>query len=215
VLIRSLSQQKGVDLMSAPRITARSGQQARLEIVREFVYPDEAEAGKQVTVNPSVTLAVLPKMTADNQITLDLSPQVTEFEGFAAPKKNADSPVITRTIFHADGTTTESVSDGDKGEVSESKFNARGELLSKKTVPSSEAAREPIFTVRKIHVDAAMTSGQTIVLEMDSRTDKQLVQETNENGDVISSKTVLYHRRLFVFVTADLVDSVTGKLRAP
>ncbi|MDX1679794.1 MAG: Amuc_1098 family type IV pilus outer membrane protein [Akkermansiaceae bacterium] len=41
VIMRGLSQKKGVDLMTAPSITARSGEQATIEIIREFIYPTE------------------------------------------------------------------------------------------------------------------------------------------------------------------------------
>ena len=41
VMIRALSQKKGVDLLSAPSVMARSGQRAKIEIIREFIYPTE------------------------------------------------------------------------------------------------------------------------------------------------------------------------------
>src|SRR5207245_5660330 len=39
VVLRGLSQKKGVDLLSAPKVTTKSGQRAVIEIVREFRYP--------------------------------------------------------------------------------------------------------------------------------------------------------------------------------
>src|SRR5438067_2520476 len=39
VVIRALNQKKGVDLLSAPKVTTKSGQLAVIEIVREFRYP--------------------------------------------------------------------------------------------------------------------------------------------------------------------------------
>ena len=41
VVLRALDQKKGVDLLSAPRVTTKSGQQAVIEIIREFRYPTE------------------------------------------------------------------------------------------------------------------------------------------------------------------------------
>src|SRR6202012_4955230 len=41
VVIRALNQKKGVDLLSAPRVTTKSGQRAVVEVVREFRYPTE------------------------------------------------------------------------------------------------------------------------------------------------------------------------------
>lgn len=41
LIMRGLSQKKGTDLMTAPSVTARSGEKATIEIVREFIYPTE------------------------------------------------------------------------------------------------------------------------------------------------------------------------------
>ena len=43
VIMRGLAQKKGTDLMTAPSITAKSGQKATIEVVREFIYPTEYE----------------------------------------------------------------------------------------------------------------------------------------------------------------------------
>ncbi len=41
VMMRALSQKKGVDLMTAPSIMVRSGQKSKIEVIREFPYPTE------------------------------------------------------------------------------------------------------------------------------------------------------------------------------
>ena len=43
LMMRGLAQKKGADLMTAPSVTAKSGQKATIEIVREFIYPTEYE----------------------------------------------------------------------------------------------------------------------------------------------------------------------------
>ena len=43
VIMRGLAQKKGTDLMTAPSITAKSGQKATIEVIREFIYPTEYE----------------------------------------------------------------------------------------------------------------------------------------------------------------------------
>ena len=43
LIMRGLAQKKGTDLMTAPSITARSGEKALIEIIREFIYPTEYE----------------------------------------------------------------------------------------------------------------------------------------------------------------------------
>ncbi|RYD33861.1 MAG: tetratricopeptide repeat protein [Verrucomicrobiaceae bacterium] len=41
IVMRALSQKKGVDLMTAPSVIARSGQRSKVEVIREFPYPTE------------------------------------------------------------------------------------------------------------------------------------------------------------------------------
>lgn len=43
MLMRGLSQKKGVDLVVSPSTATRSGQQSTIEVVREFIYPEEYE----------------------------------------------------------------------------------------------------------------------------------------------------------------------------
>ena len=43
LIMRGLAQKKGTDLMTAPSVTARSGEKALIEIIREFIYPTEYE----------------------------------------------------------------------------------------------------------------------------------------------------------------------------
>jgi general secretion pathway protein D len=43
MMMRGLSQKKGADMMTAPSVTARSGQKATIEVIREFIYPTEYE----------------------------------------------------------------------------------------------------------------------------------------------------------------------------
>lgn len=41
VVLRALSQRKGVDLMASPSVVTKAGQRATINIVREFIYPTE------------------------------------------------------------------------------------------------------------------------------------------------------------------------------
>ncbi len=41
VVVRALSQKKGVDLVAVPSIVAKSGQRATIDLAREFIYPTE------------------------------------------------------------------------------------------------------------------------------------------------------------------------------
>src|SRR5205823_9602949 len=118
VVIRALNQKKGIDLLSAPSVTTKSGQRAIIEVVREFRYPRtytqpqvpsiSSTTGTTLvggvvpvvvtpttpqdweTRNTGVTLEVEPVVGGDGTtIDLNLIPQVVEFEGFI----NYGSPI--------------------------------------------------------------------------------------------------------------------------
>lgn len=121
-LLRKVSQQTGVYLLSAPSVTTRSGQKATMEVVREFIYPTEFDPPKQATQNEpvipttptkfemkpvGVRLEVVPTLLEDGSIDLMATPEVTSFEGFmdyGAPitheGKVVSENTIKQPIFH-------------------------------------------------------------------------------------------------------------------
>ncbi|MCB1100521.1 MAG: hypothetical protein KDN22_33470 [Verrucomicrobiae bacterium] len=52
-LIRQLKRRREFELMSAPSVTARQGEQARIEQIREFIYPTEFDPPKTQGPAPS------------------------------------------------------------------------------------------------------------------------------------------------------------------
>src|SRR5207253_201515 len=116
VVIRALNQKKGIDLLSAPSVTTKSGQRAIIEVIRELRYPRTYTQPQVPTIgtttavtsavvpvvvtpttpqdwetrNTGVTLEVEPVVGGDSTtIDLNLIPQVVEFEGFI----NYGSPI--------------------------------------------------------------------------------------------------------------------------
>lgn len=103
-VVRALSRKQGTDLMSAPKVTVLSGKTAEIVVAQELRYPEsysdiEAEVSTSetggsavaitagtpqdfVTRNIGVEMEVVPTVEKDNRISLQLEPQVTEFEGF-------------------------------------------------------------------------------------------------------------------------------------
>ncbi|MDR2667505.1 MAG: hypothetical protein LBB38_00465 [Puniceicoccales bacterium] len=107
-MLRALEQQTGSDLMSAPTVSVLSGNTAEIVVAQEFRYPEEydailssvgtsggtltgSSAGVTITAgtprnfktrNIGVEMSVTPTVEADNRISLQLEPSVTEFEGF-------------------------------------------------------------------------------------------------------------------------------------
>ena len=111
MVIRTLSQTKGVDLLASPSVVTKSGQRASVVVSREFIYPTQFNPPQipqnlSATVNGTVYLAnfapvtpttptafakrdvgivleVEPVISGNNrQIDLNLTPSSTDFEGF-------------------------------------------------------------------------------------------------------------------------------------
>ncbi len=104
VVLRTLSQKKGKDILAAPAVITKSGQRASILVVREFIYPTEfsppqiptggSNANAPVVIAPTtpsaftkrdvgVVLEVEPVVAADNKsIDVNVAPTLTEFEGF-------------------------------------------------------------------------------------------------------------------------------------
>ncbi|PYJ41241.1 MAG: hypothetical protein DME80_14080, partial [Verrucomicrobia bacterium] len=216
VVIRALNQKKGVDLLSAPKVTTKSGQRAIIEIVREFRYPSDftppqvpsigttTTTGSQVvpvvvtpttpkdwqTRNTGVTLEVEPVVGADGAtIDLNLVPQVVEFEGFI----NYGSPI------NAIGVNTM----GTVGSVS---------MLTTSTpvVLTENVINQPIFSTRKVTTSVQVADGQTVVIGGLMREDVQKVEDrTPLLGDLplvgrLFRSNIDQHvkRNLIIFVTA-------------
>ncbi|MDR0428670.1 MAG: hypothetical protein LBG86_01385, partial [Puniceicoccales bacterium] len=107
-MMRAIEQHSGSDLMSAPKVTVLSGKTAEIVVAQEMRYPEEYDeiqssvgsgsnlttstaAGVTITAgtprnfktrNIGVEMVVTPFVEADNKITLQLEPTVTEFEGY-------------------------------------------------------------------------------------------------------------------------------------
>jgi general secretion pathway protein D len=213
VVIRALNQKKGVDLLSAPKVTTKSGQRAIIEIVREFRYPTTftqpqvPQISSSTTVlngvvpvvvtpttpqtfetrNTGVTLEVEPVVGPDGvTIDLNLVPQVVEFEGFI----NYGSPI------NAIGVNT-----------------ALGISVSSPVELTQNVINQPIFSTRKVTTNVSVWDGQTVVLGGLMREDVQKTEDkTPIIGDIplvgrLFRSNVDQHikRNLIIFVTARLV----------
>ena len=213
MVMRALNQKKGVDLLSAPSVTTKSGQRAVIEIVREFRYPTEFDpphvpninggAGGAVvnfvpvtpttptafeTRNTGVTLEVEPVVGADGEtIDLNLAPQVVEFDGFV----NYGSPIY--------------------GPVPTNIF---GIPIGPATLLTANTINQPIFDTRKVTTSVSVWDGQTVVIGGLIREDVQTVNDKIPGlGDLpivgrLFRSQVDQHikRNLVMFVSAHLMN---------
>ncbi len=203
-VVRALSQKSGTELLSAPKLTVLSGNQANITVAQELRYPQSygqvqsqvgtgsasggGSAGVSITAgtpqdfttrNVGVELRVTPTVEEDDHsISLDLNPKVTEFEGFV--EYGGSSIAISQ------GTTV--------------------------TVPSG--FYQPIFGVREVTTKVTIWDGATLVMGGLTRED---VKKINDKIPVLGNVPVLgrlfrnrgesaQKRNLLIFVTANLVN---------
>lgn len=211
VVLRALNQSKGVDLVSAPKVTTKSGQRATIEIIREFRYPSEydlpqitASAGSILTpatptsptafeMKPTgITLEVEPTVGPDGYtIDLVLAPRVVEFDGFI----NYGSPIRSDvTVFNAIGLL--------------------GIAISGNVLVTANVINQPVFSTREVTTQVSVYDGQTVVLGGLMREDVQKVEDKVPIlGDIPlagrlfrTSSDQHIKRNLLIFVTAGLLD---------
>jgi general secretion pathway protein D len=211
--MRALSQKKGIDLVSAPKVTAGNGKRAVIEITREFRFVSEydppvtaTEAGNILTPvapatpaafdteNTGITLEVEPTVGPDNYtIDLRLEPRVIEFDGFI----NYGSPISTPvTVFNAiaiPGITRS---------------------ISSNVLLTDNVMNMPVFSTREVSTQVSIYDGQTVVLGGLMREDVQKVEDKVPIlGDIplagrLFRSSVDQHikKNLIIFVTAGLLD---------
>src|SRR5438477_3397668 len=213
VVIRALNQKKGIDLLSAPSVTTKSGQRAIVEVIREFRYPrtytppQVPSIGSSTSIisgvvpvvvtpttpqdwetrNTGVTLEVEPVVGGDaTTIDLNLVPQVVEFEGFI----NYGSPI------NAIGVNT-----------------VMGISVSQPVELTPNVINQPVFSTRKVTTSVSVYDGQTVVLGGLMRED---VQKTEDKVPIIGDipfvgrafrTNVEQHtkKNLVIFVTARII----------
>jgi general secretion pathway protein D len=94
LMISALDQSSGTDVLSAPRVLTRSGEEATIQVGQLHSFPEvyESDASQATIVHISyedfkekllgVELTVNPKVTRDKQIQLELNPRITELAGW-------------------------------------------------------------------------------------------------------------------------------------
>ena len=218
VVIRALNQKKGVDLLSAPKVTTKSGQRAVIEIVREFRYPTtftppqvpSISSGATTTVVGTVPAAIpvvvtptTPQTfeTRNTGVTLEVEPVVGP-DGVTIDM-NLVPQVVEFEGFINYGSPIFAVGVQTVGVIS----------TSAPVLLTSNVINQPIFSTRKVTTNVSVWDGQTVVLGGLMRED---VQKTEDKTPIIGDIPLLgrlfrtnvdqhIKRNLVIFVTAHLI----------
>ncbi len=154
-LLKALRPTKGVDLLSAPSVTTRSGQHATIEIEREFRYPTDwkkdpktggLEPKAYETKYVGVTFGILADVKKEGSLALMLEPKVVEFMGF----RDLDAP----------GKPMTSVPDPAKPLADPTITAGSG-----KSLPAGHRG-EAVFSTHKMNTEVTVWPGQSVLLEL-------------------------------------------------
>jgi len=217
-VMRGLSQQKGIDLLSAPKVTTKSGQRAVIEIVREFRYPTTftppqipsisttATTTTIVGQNPVVPVVAAPTTpqafeTRNTGVTLEVEPVVGP-DGVTIDL-NLVPQVVEFEGFINYGSPINAIG------VS----TIAGIQVSAPIVLTNNVINQPIFSTRKVTTNVSVWDGQTVVLGGLMREDVQKVEDkTPIIGDIpiigrAFRTNVDQHvkRNLVIFATVHLI----------
>ncbi len=220
VVIRALNQQKGVDLLSAPRVTAKSGQKATIEIIREFIYPTQFQPPQiPQTIGTGTTVSTAGATGGGSS---NGSFPVTPTTPTAFEKRNTGvtlevDPVIGPDNLTIDLTLQPQVVDFDGfinygSPIQTVSTNALG--ISTTNVLTQNTINQPVFSVRKVSTSVSVYDGSTVVLGGLVRED---IQKVNDKVPVIGDLPLIgrlfrskidqnIKRNLIIFVTARLID---------
>jgi general secretion pathway protein D len=228
VVIRALSQKKGIDLMSAPKVTTKSGNAATIKMIREFPYPSEFDPpqvpentggmssgssgnGDQPTVQMIGGL-VTPATPVEFErrdigVTLQVEPQV------GADNYTIDLSLSPEVVEFDGFVNYGSPVIGPRYDPS---LILAGDLSGIGTFTiTPNTMNQPIFSVRKVTTSVTIWDGQTVALGGLIRED---VQKVNDKvpilGDIPlagrlfrSNVDQTIKKNLIVFVTARLMDA--------
>ena len=206
-VFKALNQTKGVDILSSPRITTNSKQRATVQVVREFRYATKFAKGETPgtwkpeafeTKDIGVTLSVMPTVTAEGRIDLNLAPEVVELKGFvdlddegkAVPPSSASSKPLSERLTDTPACV----------------------------LPAGHRS-QPVFSTRKATTAVAIWDGQTVALGFGPPVDKAPDMKAEKRRLVVLvTAKVLKPKDGYgpVTVTSDSMthDSATGVMKA-
>jgi general secretion pathway protein D len=233
LVIRALNQKKGVDLLSAPRVTTKSGQRAVIEIVREFRYPTQFEPpqipqtfNNDNDVNQSSffnPLTGLPGLGGGGAVGGNTGGfPVTPTTPTAFETRNTGVTLEVEPVVGPDGVTIDLnlvpqvvefegfINYGSP--IQSTSTNLLGQPVTNVITPN--IINQPIFSARKVTTSVSVWDGQTVVLGGLMREDVQKTEDkTPILGDIPlvgrlfrSNSEQHLKRNLVIFVTARLIN---------
>ncbi|TAE77574.1 MAG: type II and III secretion system protein [Verrucomicrobia bacterium] len=224
MIMRGLAQKKGTDLMTAPSITARSGEKALIEIIREFIYPTEYEPPElpnSVGVSSSVDG---PGLSSSGGIFPVTPATPTSFETRNTGVTLEIEPTIGGNDFVIDLRFAPDIVEfeGFINYGSPIQSPATDILGNPTTVTITENRIEmPVFATRRVTTALTIYDGYTVAVGGLMREDVQMVEDKVPILGDIPVVGRLFQTKaenriksnLIIFVTAQIIDATGRPIR--
>ncbi|HZS19197.1 MAG TPA: hypothetical protein VFA51_14810, partial [Candidatus Udaeobacter sp.] len=220
VVIRALNQKKGVDLLSAPKVTTKSGQRAIIEVVREFRYPSTFTPPQVPSISSSTGNTVVGGATTVPVVVTPTTPQTWE-------TRNTGVTLEVEPVVAGDATTIDlnlvpQVVEFEGFINYGSPINAVGVNTIAGAISTSvpvllteNVINQPVFSTRKVTTSVSVYDGQTVVLGGLMRED---VQKTEDKTPIIGDIPLvgrLFRTNVDQHIKRNLVIFVTARVITP
>ncbi len=225
LVIRALNQKKGVDLMSSPKVTTKSGVKATVRVVNEFIYPRQYQPPQVPQSTQRLIVGNANGTILNNQTPPTVTPSFpTDFT-----KQDLGVVLEVKPTIGPDGYTIDlelnpRVTDFDGFINYGSPINTVGyerstlsPLLLEPFVQTltTNTINQPVFSVREVNTFVTVWDGQTIALGGLIREDVQKIQDKVPFlGDVPlagrlfrSEADQKLKKNLVIFVTPRILDA--------
>lgn len=202
MVLQALSQKGNSDLLSAPRVTTRSGVNAQIQIVREIIYPTEFEV-TQPTVQSQGDLVTPPTVTPGSFETREVGVILN-----VTPTVGPDGYTIDLTMVPEVAELVDWIQYGSSITIETGTVGARQERTFQYNIP------QPVFSSRNATTSIVIWDGQTVVMgglireELVTIKDKvPFLGDIPVLGRLFRSEGQKSKKsNLLIFVTARLVD---------
>jgi len=224
LVIRALNQKKGIDLMSAPKVTTKSGVKATVKIVNEFIYPRQYQPPQipqstqvQIQGNGNVNTANQPPPTITPSFPTDFTKQDLGVTLDAKPTIGPDGYTIdlelNPRVVDFDGFINYGSPISAVGYQRSTALPALAEPYAQ--ILTTNTINQPVFSTREVNTFVTVWDGQTVALGGLIREDIQKVQDKVPFlGDVPlagrlfrSEADQKLKKNLVIFVTPRILDA--------
>ena len=222
IVMRALSQKKGVDLLTAPSIVSRSGQRAKIEIIREFPYPTDFDPPQIPQTFGGSTILGGGANGGLGQSSAVSSFPVTPTTPTTFAVRNTGVSMEVDPVLGEDGNTIDLTIAPEVVEfegfinfgspINTGGTNALG--VATTVVLTENRIEQPVFATRKLNTAVTIWDGQTVGIGGLIREDVQMVEDKVPLfgdipfiGRLFKTKAEEHFKKnLMIYVTAKLID---------